>query len=715
MPSGDCVCAEDLRAYVVGDQPEPRADAIGKHLETCPACEAAARQLDDLTDGMMRSLRRALGPDAGGAARDLGYGGSGNRSEAPTLPFAAGVTPDGPQTRIGGYELLEEIGRGGMGVVYKARQIAVGRVVALKMILGGPLASAAERHRFHVEAAAAARLDHPNIVPLHEVGEQDGRPYFSMKWVEGESLALRVPGLAADARAAAGLLAAVARAVHHAHQRGIIHRDLKPANILIDGQGRPHVTDFGLARGTEGGSGLTQVGVVVGTPSYMAPEQAAGKVEVTTAADVYSLGAVLYELLTGRPPFRADTALDTVRQVIACEPEPPRAIAPKVDRDLELICLKCLAKEPAARYGSAEALAADLERWLVREPLSVRPPTLPSLARLWLRQNFGAAGWIVGIGLAFGVFGGGMVWVRAGHFVFGPSTVDAYRRLPNIPAPKLVAVFGSPPGWVQAAAYFGFLAMISSAGLIVAVLVRPKTRAADVAGGTVTGLVYGVTVLILSAGALGAVLSGVEPVQDDLRTLSEAAWAEPRPPMDSAQAGEDPTAQPADRLLEKYPDLRAVPPHERGQVLFHKIRSDLISGFPLGIWLMVLVIIPSGVAIFTVQVLAAGPLVRRHGARRAVLLPYFERAVPATLLLAMGSGFVVAAALLRPYLSDATRREFSAVNIDFGAALVSYLPMFGLLVLALAGTLRQWPRPLRLVLHAGWLLGAAIPTVLWNW
>lgn len=714
MPSGDCVNAEDLRAYVVGEQPELRAAAIGEHLETCPVCEAAARQLDDLTDGLMQSLQRALGPDAVGPTVDFGDGGYGTRSEELRLTGARRLSPDGPPIRIGGYELLEEISRGGMGVVYMARQTEVDRVVALKMILGGRLASAAERHRFHVEAAAAARLDHPNIVPLYEVGEQDGRPYFSMKWVEGESLARIVPRLTADARAAAGLLAAVARAVHHAHQRGIIHRDLKPANILIDGRGQPHVTDFGLARGTEGGSGLTQVGLVVGTPSYMAPEQAAGKADVTTAADVYSLGAVLYELLTGRPPFRADTALDTVRQVIACEPEPPRAIAPLVNRDLELICLKCLAKEPAARYGSAEALAADLERWLAREPLSVRPPTLPSLARYWLRQNFGGAGWIVGIGLAFGVFGAGMVWMRAGRFAFGPSAAAAYRQLPTLDPPWLLALVGLVPSWLHNAVYFGSLVGISLAGLVVTGFVRPKNRAADIAAGTATGFIFGTTVLVLCGAALGALLTGVEPIQDDLRTLSEAAWAEPGPRAESISADGESPPRPADRLLAKYPDLRNVPPGDRGEVIFHKIRTDLIAGFPLGIGLMVVLIIPTSLMIFTIQCLAAGPLLRRHGARRAVLLPYCERAIPATLLAAMGWSLFVGTILLRPHVSEATARGFSAANVHVGAALLSYLPMFGLLVLAIVGTLRQWRWPLRLSLHTGWLLGLIIPMVLWN-
>ncbi|MEK7675335.1 MAG: protein kinase [Verrucomicrobiota bacterium] len=380
----------------------------------CPICRSALAA--SAPEGLCPKCLWAslLSPEVEEAAIE-----SASLFQPPTFPA---VSSDFPGL-LGDYELLSVIARGGMGVVYRARQISLQRVVALKMILMARLPGEADMKRFRAEAEAVASLEHPNIVPIYEVGEYEGHPYFTMKFIPGGSLAERVeefgvrhaeldePARQRDGetekspvrrfadspahavsvwgrqRNVATLIAKIARAVHYAHQHGILHRDLKPSNILLDERDEPLVTDFGLAKQIETESHLTLSGTVLGTPAYIAPEQAAGGKSLTTAVDVYSLGAIFYELLTGRPPFQADTPLETLRQVVEQEPRRPSSINRKVERDLETICLKCLQKNPAQRYSSAEALADDLERWLRHESIRARPVQVWEHALKWTKRR----------------------------------------------------------------------------------------------------------------------------------------------------------------------------------------------------------------------------------------------------------------------------------------------------------------------------------------
>ncbi len=315
-----------------------------------------------------------------------GQGAIGGGGPGTAVPERVG---SGGQPRdFGDYELLEELARGGMGVIYRARQKSLQRIVAIKLILTGQLASEAEVRRFHAEAEAAAILDHPGIVPIYEVGELAGQHYFSMGYVEGQSLADRVKNGPLPPREAAALVRTVAEAVHFAHQAGVIHRDLKPANILLDRAGHPRVTDFGLAKRVRGDSKLTGTGQILGTPSYMPPEQAGGMADkIGPASDVYALGAVLYELLTGRPPFFAANPVDTLVQVLHRDPLAPRDLNSLVPRDLDTIALKCLEKSVARRYPTAQDLADELGRYLAGEPIRARPVGAGERLWRWCRRH----------------------------------------------------------------------------------------------------------------------------------------------------------------------------------------------------------------------------------------------------------------------------------------------------------------------------------------
>src|SRR2546430_1246062 len=389
------------------------SQAMIRVFRICPKC--GAKIFSDAPRGLCTAcvLETALGilPDV----PVPGVGDSGNVDELSrenaraTSDLKEPVRAATMLGELGYYELLEEIGRGGQGVVFRARQKNLNRIVALKVISLGQWANKAHLKRFRLEAEAAARLEHPGIVPIHEVGEGDGSCYFSMKFIEGGQLDEVVKQSPMSVRRAAELIAQVARTVSYAHEHGILHRDIKPGNILLDAKGEPHLTDFGLARLVESESSVTKTLDVLGTPSYMAPEQAVGNnAAVSGATDVYGLGAVLYQLLTGHPPFAGGTTYETIKLLEDTEPRPPRLLNPKVDRDISTICLKCLEKDPKRRYASALALAEDLNRWLKYEPIQARHSGVFARGKKWVRRNptsavlaaslmalAAAAGWII--------------------------------------------------------------------------------------------------------------------------------------------------------------------------------------------------------------------------------------------------------------------------------------------------------------------------------
>jgi Flp pilus assembly protein TadD len=434
----DCASDADLQAFVLGELPEAFAAVLAAHLEGCPRCEAAARRLDAATDPAVRALRRAFagaapGTEAGRDDRTPAPAGqaSGITATAALQPGAAAPDGDGLPARVAGYTILARLGLGGMGVVYKARQQRPDRLVALKMLPAGEHGGPEWRARLLAEAEALARVQHPHILQIHGVGEQEGRAFLVLEYAVHGSLAERLKEAPLPPPAAARLVETLAEAVHFAHERGIVHRDLKPGNILLASGGRkppecggsssgdscpalaecvPKVADFGLAKLVGGGTGLTCTGMILGTPSYMAPEQADGQgKEAGPATDVYALGAILYECLTGRPPFRAASQAATLRQVLSEEPLSPRRLDSSVPRDLDTVCLKCLEKEPARRYASAQALAEDLARFGTGQPLRARPVGPAGKAVKWVRRNPVGAGLVAAL-MLLAVGAAGVLW-----------------------------------------------------------------------------------------------------------------------------------------------------------------------------------------------------------------------------------------------------------------------------------------------------------------
>lgn len=372
----------------------------GDAATVCPVCGAAAQ---------LETLQQQRQPAGENPADVASPGPVGN--ETLPLPKSAWPKAKSPWPAAPGYEIVEELGRGGMGVVYRARQLALKRDVALKMILSGAHAGPGDLRRFANEAEAIARLDHPNIVQVYEVGQAEGRPFIALEYLEGGSLSNRLAGKPQPPRAAAEMICLLAEAIEFAHQRGVVHRDLKPANVMFDRHGAMKITDFGLAKRLEGESAGTRTGDVMGTPSYMAPEQASGATrQIGPPCDIYSLGVMLYEMLTGRPPFHGQDSVDTLLAVISEEPVPPRRLTAHVPRDLETICLKCLEKSPARRFASAGELAADLRRFLNHEPIVARPPGALERGIKWVRRHPARAIALGSVAVLLGAAAGGFAY-----------------------------------------------------------------------------------------------------------------------------------------------------------------------------------------------------------------------------------------------------------------------------------------------------------------
>ncbi len=424
MPSDNKNLEDIFHAALAIDSPDQRRDFLD---DACAGTPDLRKQIDGLLQAYHLAgsfLERP--PDEIGILSKTES--TKNADAAPTQPPKA-IGPSNADDRIspqirhfGDYELLERIACGGMGMVYKARQKSLNRIVALKMILTGQFASEDEVQRFYREAEAAAHLDHPGIVPVFDVGSYEDQHFFSMGFVEGESLAAKLKDGPLPPRVAAMYVKKISAAAQFAHEHGIVHRDLKPGNVLLDKTGEPRITDFGLAKRVEADSDLTAAGMVMGTPGYIPPEQASGQVDqITACSDVYSLGAILYAVLTGRPPFDATGAMETLIQVLQEEPIAPRQVVPTVPKDLEAICLKCLEKAPADRYQSAAELAADLQQFLVGDPIKAKNDLRRRLRKWTLREPVLAAH-LVGILVM-------MVMIVANYWIFGRGNAHSFHVL----------------------------------------------------------------------------------------------------------------------------------------------------------------------------------------------------------------------------------------------------------------------------------------------
>lgn len=547
---------------------------------------------------------------------------------------ASGGPPPQAGERIryfGDYEIVSEIARGGMGVVYRARQISLNRIIALKMILSGHVADPEQIKRFQLEAEAVANLDHPGIVPIYDIGEFNGQHYFSMKLIDGKTLSQLAAELRKDRPRAIDLVARIADAVHHAHQRGILHRDLKPGNILVDSDEQPIVMDFGLARHTSRDHGLTQTGAIVGTPGFMSPEQAAGE-SVTTAADIYSLGAILYQLVCGRPPHQGESVMKTVMSVMHDEPPKPTSLDPTLATDLELIILKCLNKSPDQRYSSAAAFSADLHAHLANDPVSVRAPSLFEITRQWLGRNFGNILWVPTIAVIVGIVTGFSLWTLTfGHDM--SSKVAAYSKFPESERPLLARDWSS---WLWLALILSFT-FISGMGWLTARLVGTKNRVADIGAGLSVGILAGLIAFVSGAGAvaLDAFRLGNQLDREFLYQLAVV----------------DDRSYTHERIATHYPTLEPFSNSDRTTLLMEKLRGDEWNSSVIGIAVGTLIYLfffgSSGLA----QTLVAGNLLRTKSLRGGLLsyscfsfsfaILYFTLSGPTCMYILLGSSGVL--------------------------------------------------------------------------
>ena len=482
----------------------------------------------------------------------------------------------GESTSLKNFELLDELGRGGMGVVHKARDKKLDRIVAVKTIIAGGFASAEDIGRFRQEAQAAAKLDHPGIVEIYEVSDAGNEhQFFSMKYVSGGSLADLKDQFTLDPRRGVELMAKVVDAIHHAHQRGILHRDLKPANILIDDNDQPRITDFGLAKHLHSDSSLTKTGTVMGTPGFMAPEQASGKSDVTTAADIYSLGAILYWILVGRTPHQGETQLETIMKTLHQDPDSIRSHKRDADHGLDLICQKALKIDPDDRYHSAEELTGDLQAWLAGEPLSVRPPSVLELTSLWIRKNFRS----LAIGTTTGAICGGMIGLNILIIMCHQelATENYYLQLgdaqqswvsryfhwtKDLPS-GLVQMLGPMVVWITV--LFGYLTIR---------FLKPQRREVVFAAAAIAALIAGIVSFTTSLGWSPIIRQGLEQGAHDVDLISDALWLET----------DEERAMAKNALFQRYPGLKEVEVTQRGQLIKNKIIRDQSNGIPLGMW-----------------------------------------------------------------------------------------------------------------------------------